>query len=211
MRAILVRSAIAGAALGAFAVFGVSAGLGEPSRSDASRSVTVTMTDAAFRLVPASVPATGSVAFRLVNRGKLSHDFHIAGKKSPTVAPGKTVTFTVSFGKAGGYPYFSALHAKTAMKGLFAVGISSTVSVSAADFKFTLSSSTGKLGADRFTIKNDGQTAHNFSINGKTSPLVAPGSTTTLTVVFTRAGSYRYLCTIPGHAQQGMEGTFTVS
>jgi uncharacterized cupredoxin-like copper-binding protein len=211
MRAILLRSVVAGATLGALAVFGASAGLGEQSHVAATHTATVTMTDSAFRVVPASETATGSVAFRLVNRGKLPHNFHIAGKASPTVAPGKTVTFTVSFGKAGGYPYFSSLHATTGMKGLFAVGISATVSVSAADFKFTLSSSTGKLGADRFTIKNDGQTAHNFSINGKTSALVAPGSTTSLTVVFTKAGKYTYLCTIPGHAQQGMEGTFTVS
>jgi uncharacterized cupredoxin-like copper-binding protein len=211
MRAMLVRSVAAAAALGALAVLGASTGLAEPSRAAATRSATVTMTDKAFTIAPTSVPAAGSVAFRLVNRGKLPHDFHIAGKRSPTVAPGKTVTFTVSFSRVGGYPYFSALHATTAMKGVFAVGISSTVSVSAADFKFTLSASSGKLGADRFAIKNDGQTAHNFSINGKTSALVAPGSSTSLTVVFTKPGKYVYLCTIPGHAQQGMEGTFTVS
>ena len=185
MRAILGPVTLAAATVVSIAVFGVGTGLGAPSRAAATRTVTVTMTDTKFTLSPTLVPATGSVAFKLVNKGKLSHDFHIAGKKSPSVAAGKTVTFKVTFSKAAGYPYFSALHAKTAMKGLFAVGVSSTISVSAKEFAFTLSSSSGKLGADKFTIKNDGQIAHNFSINGKTSPLVAPGSTTTLTVVFT--------------------------
>lgn len=33
----------------------------------------------------------------------------------------------------------------------------------------------------------------------------------TLTFTATRAGTYRYLCPVPGHAQEGMAGTFIVS
>jgi uncharacterized cupredoxin-like copper-binding protein len=33
----------------------------------------------------------------------------------------------------------------------------------------------------------------------------------TLGFTATTAGSYRYLCPVPGHAQKGMTGTFTVT
>jgi len=33
----------------------------------------------------------------------------------------------------------------------------------------------------------------------------------TLTFTASTAGTYRYLCPVPGHAQKGMAGTFTVS
>jgi uncharacterized cupredoxin-like copper-binding protein len=39
---------------------------------------------------------------------------------------------------------------------------------------------------------------------------VNPGGSATLTVTLKR-GSYPYLCTVPGHAAQGMKGTFRVS
>jgi nitrite reductase (NO-forming) len=33
----------------------------------------------------------------------------------------------------------------------------------------------------------------------------------TLTFTAASPGTYRYLCPVPGHAQKGMTGTFTVS
>ncbi len=42
------------------------------------------------------------------------------------------------------------------------------------------------------------------------TPLIQPGQTTKLAVTFAKAGSYSYLCTVPGHAEAGMKGTFTV-
>jgi plastocyanin len=33
----------------------------------------------------------------------------------------------------------------------------------------------------------------------------------TLSFTATTPGTYRYLCPVPGHAQEGMTGTFTVS
>ena len=35
--------------------------------------------------------------------------------------------------------------------------------------------------------------------------------TGTLTFTAATPGSYQYLCPVPGHAQKGMTGTFTVS
>ena len=43
------------------------------------------------------------------------------------------------------------------------------------------------------------------------NPTTAGMHAATLTFTATTAGSYRYLCPVPGHAQKGMTGTFTVS
>jgi uncharacterized cupredoxin-like copper-binding protein len=52
--------------------------------------------------------------------------------------------------------------------------------------------------------------SHNFSIGGKTSKLISPHKTAKLTVTFHETGRFKYLCTVPGHAQAGMKGVFTV-
>ena len=41
--------------------------------------------------------------------------------------------------------------------------------------------------------------------------MLAPGSETSLTVTFTKPGTYRYLCTVPGHAAAGMKGDLKVT
>ena len=51
---------------------------------------------------------------------------------------------------------------------------------------------------------------HDFTINGKQTPLISPGKTAKLTVTFKKKGRYPYLCTVPGHAAAGMKGVFTV-
>ena len=43
------------------------------------------------------------------------------------------------------------------------------------------------------------------------SPTPAGMHAATLSFTATTAGSYRYLCPVPGHAQEGMTGTFTVT
>ena len=43
------------------------------------------------------------------------------------------------------------------------------------------------------------------------NPTTAGMHTATLTFTATTPGTYQYLCPVPGHAQQGMTGTFTVS
>jgi rusticyanin len=43
------------------------------------------------------------------------------------------------------------------------------------------------------------------------NPTTAGMHTATLTFTATQPGTYHYLCPVPGHAQKGMTGTFTVS
>jgi uncharacterized cupredoxin-like copper-binding protein len=52
--------------------------------------------------------------------------------------------------------------------------------------------------------------AHDFKIDGKTTPLVQPGHTAKLVVRFKKAGKFSYLCTVPGHAAAEMRSVFTV-
>ncbi len=86
-----------------------------------------------------------------------------------------------------------------------------TISVKAKDFKFVLSTKVlTKPGAVTFAVKNVGKTMHDFKINGKKTPLLKPGKSTKLLVVFKKKGKYPYLCTVPGHAALGMKGVFTV-
>lgn len=86
-----------------------------------------------------------------------------------------------------------------------------TIKVSAGDFFFTLSkASLGKPGTVVFVVKNVGHLAHDLKVAGKKTPLIQPGKSARMKVVFAKKGRFTYLCTVPGHAAQGMEGTFVV-
>jgi len=87
----------------------------------AATTVTVKMTEFKFTLSKAKVPH-GKVTFKLTNKGKIPHDFSIAGKKSKSIAAGKTGTLIVTL-KKGKLPYKCTIdsHAKLGMKGLLTV------------------------------------------------------------------------------------------
>jgi uncharacterized cupredoxin-like copper-binding protein len=86
-----------------------------------------------------------------------------------------------------------------------------TVDVKGGEFFFRLSStSIAKPGTVTFAFKNVGHVVHNLQINGKTTPLLQPGKTAKLVVVFKKRGRYPYVCTVPEHASSGMKGVFTV-
>ena len=87
----------------------------------------------------------------------------------------------------------------------------STVEVNGGEFFFKLSSQTAKLGKVTFVFKNVGHVGHDFAIAGKSTPVINPGQTAKLTVTFPKAGSYPYLCTVPGHAAAGMKGVLRVA
>jgi uncharacterized cupredoxin-like copper-binding protein len=87
------------------------------------------------------------------------------------------------------------------------------ITVLAGEFYFKLSkTSIPKPGTVQFTVINQGTIAHDFEIQAlnKTTKLLQPKQKQVLTVTFTKAGSYYYLCTVPRHAQEGMAGNFTV-
>jgi alcohol dehydrogenase (cytochrome c) len=87
----------------------------------------------------------------------------------------------------------------------------STVEVNGGEFFFKLSSQTAKLGKVTFVFKNVGHVGHDFAIAGNSTQVINPGQTAKLSVTFTKAGSYPYLCTVPGHAAAGMKGVLRVA
>jgi uncharacterized cupredoxin-like copper-binding protein len=90
-----------------------------------------------------------------------------------------------------------------------ATGPATAVTVTAREFKFTLSKTSVPQGEVVFTVVNNGKLAHNFWIDGEATPLISPGKSATLTVNLD-PGRLDYLCTVPGHAAAGMKGTLTV-
>jgi uncharacterized cupredoxin-like copper-binding protein len=84
-------------------------------------TVTVTMKEFKFILSKNRVPH-GKVTFKLVNKGKLPHDFKIAGKKSKLIKAGKTGFLTVTL-KKGKLAYVCTVagHAAAGMKGKLTV------------------------------------------------------------------------------------------
>jgi plastocyanin len=87
-----------------------------------------------------------------------------------------------------------------------------TVTVQEFEFGFTLKPARVHCGTVTFVQKNVGSVPHNFvlKVRGGSSPLVAPGASFTKKLIIA-PGSYQYLCTVIGHAAQGMVGTLKVS
>lgn len=144
-------------AFAALAVGGLAAGIlvstREPSASlvrSASLSkvtrVTVTATDSKFRLSRRRAP-TGTVIFTVVNRGKVRHDFKIAGKKTRRLSPRHSATLRVTFSKTGRYPYRSTVRGQAAagMKGVFVVVAAPTTTT-------TTTTTTGTVGSAKTTV-----------------------------------------------------------
>ena len=104
---------------------------------------------------------------------------------------------------------FSLLAAVSAFGGASAT----TVAVTAgkpSEFHFTLSKKVVAKGTVVFKVANKGTISHDFKIAGKRTPSIGAGKTSTLRVIFKKAGKYPFLCTLPGHAAAGMKGTLTV-
>jgi uncharacterized cupredoxin-like copper-binding protein len=78
------------------------------------------------------------------------------------------------------------------------------------EFRFTLSKKTVPRGTVVFKVTNRGTSKHDFKIGAKKTSLLLPGKSATLRVTLAKAGRYRFLCTVPGHALAGMKGVLAV-
>jgi uncharacterized cupredoxin-like copper-binding protein len=102
----------------------VTGALGGPAKQ-AATTVTVTAgkpSEFKFTLSKKTV-AKGVVTFKVTNKGMISHDFKIAGKKTASLAKTKSGTLRITFKKAGKYAYLCTLpgHAPAGMKGVLVV------------------------------------------------------------------------------------------
>jgi uncharacterized cupredoxin-like copper-binding protein len=84
-----------------------------------------------------------------------------------------------------------------------------TVAVSGKEYGFTPSSISVNHGVVTFRFTNRGRIGHDLNVDGKTTPIINPGKTATITVSL-KKGTYTFICTVPGHAKLGMRGTLKV-
>jgi uncharacterized cupredoxin-like copper-binding protein len=91
-----------------------------------SSSVTATTVKVAakdtlrFTLSRKSAPH-GKVIFKVTNKGRIKHDFKIAGKKTKLLRHNQTATLTVRLAKGKKYKYVCTVdaHAAAGMRGVF--------------------------------------------------------------------------------------------
>jgi uncharacterized cupredoxin-like copper-binding protein len=111
---LVVVVAVAAAALFAVVAYGRGS-------SATATTVKVTAKDT-FRFVLSRRSAPhGKVTFNVTNKGRLRHDFKIAGKKTKLLKHNQTATLTVTLAKGKKYTYLCTVpgHAAAGMKGVF--------------------------------------------------------------------------------------------
>jgi glucose/arabinose dehydrogenase len=88
-----------------------------------------------------------------------------------------------------------------------------TIRVDAVDFAYKLSRRSVPAGSTvRFVVRNTGGSPHDFVVaKKKGTRVLRPGGSQTISVRFPKAGTFRFLCSIPGHARLGMKGGLGVS
>ena len=232
--------------LAALALAGVLAGVflpaGEASTkaADATTKVTVKASEFKYVFSKRRVP-TGTVIFTVINKGKISHDFKIGGKKTKSLLPGKSAKLTVKFPKKGQYAFLCTLlgHAKAGMKGKFAVATApvattttktttptttttppptgpvgnanTTVQVGMFEYGYNLSQSSVPSGQVTFVIRNNGSEVHNFSVQGVKVGALLNPGQSETYTVGLPAARFSYVCDVPFHIDRGMLGSLTVT
>jgi uncharacterized cupredoxin-like copper-binding protein len=93
---------------------------------------------------------------------------------------------------------------------------SSTVTVSAFDFGYTVSPSTVPCGTITFNVTNAGNADHDFVVegligqDGRTN-LLGTGQSQSISTSSLTPGTWTYYCSVPTHRGLGMEGKLTVT
>jgi plastocyanin len=88
-----------------------------------------------------------------------------------------------------------------------------TITVKALDFRFVVSKLTIPVGTVvTFKYTNAGQVVHDFDLTTqkRKTPLLASKKTSVLKVTFSKKGRFKFICSVPRHAQLGMQGYITV-
>jgi len=91
-----------------------------------------------------------------------------------------------------------------------------TVAVTEDEFSIALEGGERlEAGPHTFAVANEGQIGHDLAIEGEglaeepKTPIIDPGAEADLEADL-EPGTYRFYCTVPGHAEQGMETDVTV-
>lgn len=93
-----------------------------------------------------------------------------------------------------------------------ATGGGQTVEVTLGDLFIEPKDLAAMPGAVTFQVTNEGQTEHNFAIEGHgATEMIPPGETATLYVPSLEPGEYKVICEVAGHAGGGMTATLVAS
>lgn len=104
-----------------------------------------------------------------------------------------------------------------------ATTVTVTAGKPASEFKFVLSAKSVPHGAVTFKFTNNGALPHDFAIcttptktaavtcASKGTAAISSGTSATLKFTFAKAGTYEYICKVPGHAAAGMKGLLKVT
>ena len=96
-----------------------------------------------------------------------------------------------------------------------AAGPALKVTAVAAGLKFSPSSLKAKAGKVTITLKNVSPLPHDLVVQAgdkvlARTPILAKGKIASLSVTL-KAGTYGFICSVPGHAAAGMKGSLVVS
>jgi len=83
--------------------------------------IAVRITDNQITVTLKKVARLETAYFRVVNTGKLTHDFHVGGQKSPALKHGQVGHVLVQFADRGAFLYRCALHCSNKMRGFVQV------------------------------------------------------------------------------------------
>jgi uncharacterized cupredoxin-like copper-binding protein len=125
MRRLTIRQvmALAAVAIVSLAFVQLASARTEPRARASATTDRVGANEYSFKLSAKSIRKPGKVTFKVRNVGHLVHNFHIRGKGTPDLQPGKSATLAVGFSKKGKYRYLCTEpgHAALGMKGVFTV------------------------------------------------------------------------------------------
>jgi uncharacterized cupredoxin-like copper-binding protein len=211
-----------GALMVAVASSGILSGISSASTpKSAPQHVTVIAKEFSFKLSAKSVK-TGTVIFTVKNEGHLEHDFAIAGKKTPLIAPGKSASLTVTFKRKGQFKYSCTVpgHAAAGMEGVLPVAVSlkSTTTTPTTPTTTTSASTTTTanpgVGTAQTTVDvSIVEFSFTLTVNGQSTASVHSGQ---VTFVITNNGKLRHNFDLEGvHAgallSPGQSETWTVT
>jgi hypothetical protein len=119
VRALVVVSSLSALVLGAAG----GAGTATPKTTgvDPLIRIAVRISDNRITVTPKKVARLETAYFRIVNTGKLTHDFRVGGQKSPPLKHGQVGHVLVQFVDRGAFLYRCALNCSSKMRGFVQV------------------------------------------------------------------------------------------
>jgi hypothetical protein len=115
---------VVAAALGALvlgAAGGARTAVPKTTGVDPLITLAVRITDTRITVTPKKVARLETAYFRIVNAGKLTHDFRVGGQKSPPLKHGQVGHVLVQFVERGAFLYRCALNCSNKMRGYIQV------------------------------------------------------------------------------------------